>query len=91
MRINRSIEIVPTPLDFDIGFIDFTRIEGLSIILFPEMIENFAILLNPTINHGVTDINASSIQEFLNFTIAQVTTEKITTETIITETIITSF
>nr|CAA43049.1 unnamed protein product [Lactococcus lactis] len=61
---------MPTTFDFDISFIHFPRIEGLSIFLFPEMIEDFTVFLYPTINSCVTNINSTIIKEFLNFTIA---------------------
>jgi hypothetical protein len=61
--------------DFDIGFGHFPRIEGLSIFLFPEMIEDFTVFLYPAINSGMTNVNPTIIKEFLDFTIAQIVTK----------------
>ncbi|KFI74110.1 hypothetical protein BMIN_1222 [Bifidobacterium minimum] len=65
---------MPTSLNFDIGFVHFPRIEGLFIFLFPEMIEDFTVFLNPPINRSVTNIYSTVIKQFLNFTLAQIVT-----------------
>src|SRR5699024_7091766 len=69
---------MPMAFYFDIGLVHFPRVAGLSIFLLPKMIEDFTVLLNPTINRSVTNIYSAIIQYFLNFTIAQIVTQVVT-------------
>ena len=69
---------MPTTFDFNIGFVHFQRIEGLSILLFPEPIEDFTVFLDPVINRSVTNIYSTIIEQVLNFTIAQIVAQVVT-------------